>query len=106
MLKMSALNLFPGYTHAHSQEFLGLWFWGRACRGGQREKVRASVVYSHTSMGVYDSRSIPRFFSVIYILQLSTKEVRRQRQAALNHSSVTSVKDLKRNNTLYRYLWM
>lgn len=64
---MSALPVSWIHTTCTFTGIFGLWFWGKACRDGQWEKVRASVVYSYTSMGV--------FLSVIYILQLNMKEV-------------------------------
>lgn len=76
--------------------FFGLWFRGKAGRGGQREKVRASVVYSHKYGRMIHGISLD--FLGIYI---STKEVRSQ--AAVYHSSNTSVNDLKRNNALEKY---
>lgn len=50
-IKCQPLTCFLGAHHAHiTRTFMGifsLWFWGKAQRGGQWEKVRGRYLFTH-----------------------------------------------------------
>ncbi len=72
MLKMSALNLFLGCTqHAHSREFLGLWFSGQSLRRwaeGEGESISGIFAHKYGRMiqGVFLDFCSYLYFTAMY----------------------------------------
>lgn len=84
--------------------FTGIFFWdvvlGQSSqRWTEGESKSISGVFTHKYR-----RMIHGIFLDFLGIYISTKEVRSQ--AAVYHSSNTSVNDLKRNNALEKYLWL
>lgn len=89
-------------THnMHIRRVYGLLFWGKACRGGQWEKVRASLVYSYWSINIlFVWGSVWQDVIVYcYLSFCNNNNAHRQRSTDIN----TMRKDLKLTKSCTRY---